>query len=479
MPMKPELLQSMRKGTLAISFLACKGFSLVEVILASSVFVLLVTALIGAYLYGQESTSFAGSRARAVMLAEEGLEAMRSIHDSSFCDLTAGTYGLTTTGNQWNLSGSSDTIDIFTRQVIISLVDSKRKTVTSNVTWQQNPQRTGLVSMVTRFTSWLASGLGSWASPLQIASIDLSGSQHGLKVQIQGDYAYLVRNDGTPDFVVVDVSNPLCPDLVGSLNLDGTPTNIAVSGNYAYISSQDNSQEIQIVDISSPSTPILVGSYNASGNTNMLGIYAAGTTIYAGRDSSSQAEFYIIDASNPTSPVLLGSLELGANANEIIVLGVHAFIASSSNAQELQIVNVSVPSVLAISGSLNLSGNQDALSLTGFGTTIVLGRADDLLYLIDAIVPATPVVLGSFNAGGQVNDVSLGRTNTYAFVAVASQSAEFQVVDISVPTTPALVGFTDLTGNVPLQGLAYSETFDRAFGAGTSNTNEFVVLAPQ
>ena len=119
------------------------GFSLVEVILASSVFILLVTSLVGAYLYGEESTALAGNRARATLLAEEGLEATRNIRDAGFSNLIDGAYGLTTTSNQWNLSGSSDATDIFTRQLTISSVDAKRKSVTANIAWQQNPQRTG------------------------------------------------------------------------------------------------------------------------------------------------------------------------------------------------------------------------------------------------------------------------------------------------------------------------------------------------
>lgn len=152
--MKPEQLQPMPKEWLTINQ---KGFSLVEVILSSAVFVLLVTAFVGAYLYGQESTALAGNRARANMLAEEGLEAARNIRDANFSNLTDSTYGLTMAGNQWNLSGSSDTSDIFTRQMIISSVDTNRKSVTANITWQQNPQRTGLVSLVTRFTNWQSS----------------------------------------------------------------------------------------------------------------------------------------------------------------------------------------------------------------------------------------------------------------------------------------------------------------------------------
>ena len=149
--MRLERSLSTRKAWLATNR---AGFSLVEVILASAIFVLLVTALVGAYLYGEESSASAGARARATMLAEEGLEAIRNIRDAGFANLTDGTYGLSTAGNQWNLSGSQDTSDIFTRQITIAPVGAGRKSVTANVTWQQNPQRSGLVSLASRLTHW-------------------------------------------------------------------------------------------------------------------------------------------------------------------------------------------------------------------------------------------------------------------------------------------------------------------------------------
>ncbi|MBP9802675.1 hypothetical protein KBC40_03770, partial [Patescibacteria group bacterium] len=130
------------------------GFSLVEVILANAVFALLLVSLVGIYLYGQESSMLAGNRNRAILMAEEGIEAVKNIADNAFANLVDGTYGLTTTTNQWNLSGSSDVRDIFTRQVNISTVDSRRKDITSTVTWDQNLQRAGSVSTVTRLSDW-------------------------------------------------------------------------------------------------------------------------------------------------------------------------------------------------------------------------------------------------------------------------------------------------------------------------------------
>lgn len=149
--MKTGQSQSMRK---VCSVIKMGGFSLVEVVLATSIFVLLVTALAGNIIYGQESSVLAGGRARAVFLAEEGLEAVRNIRDADFANFTDGTYGLATSSSEWNFLGSSDVRGVYTRSITISSVDADTKSVSSQVTWQQNPQRTGTVTLNTYLTNW-------------------------------------------------------------------------------------------------------------------------------------------------------------------------------------------------------------------------------------------------------------------------------------------------------------------------------------
>lgn len=130
------------------------GFSLVEVLLAVALLGMIATGFGSALLYGQEGQRIAGERARAVLLAEEGLEAVRNIRDSDYSALVAGTHGLAISAGKWELVGSLDTTGIFSRQLIVSDIDENRKQVTSTVTWQQNLQREGSVQLVTYLTNW-------------------------------------------------------------------------------------------------------------------------------------------------------------------------------------------------------------------------------------------------------------------------------------------------------------------------------------
>ena len=127
-----------------------------EAMLSVSLFGLLVTALTGAWLYGEESTVLAGKRQQAAIFAEEGIEAVRNMRDESFANLSDGTHGLAISAGQWTFSGTQDVNGIFTRQIAISTVDATTKKITSSVNWTQNGQRTGLVSLDTQLTNWMA-----------------------------------------------------------------------------------------------------------------------------------------------------------------------------------------------------------------------------------------------------------------------------------------------------------------------------------
>lgn len=131
-----------------------RGFFLVEVLLSVSVFALIVTALVGGLIFGQQSTAMAGARSRAVMLVEEGLEAARNIRDAGFANLPTGTYGLSASGNQWSFVPTSDTTDVFVRSLTISTVDADRMQIVSTVTWPQIASRPGSVVLTTYLTNW-------------------------------------------------------------------------------------------------------------------------------------------------------------------------------------------------------------------------------------------------------------------------------------------------------------------------------------
>lgn len=179
-----------------------KGFSLIEVLLAGGLIAILVTAFVGVVVYGRESLMLSGNRNRAVYIAEEGLEAVRNIRDNNFSNLVDGTYGLSNSGLRWQFSGSSDTVDIYNRSIVVSEVDSETKQIAVNVSWRQNAQRDGLIQLMTYLTNWQESSGEESCEAFAISE----GYQSGVCRQNSGkclnnDEEYLPQGDqycGTP-----------------------------------------------------------------------------------------------------------------------------------------------------------------------------------------------------------------------------------------------------------------------------------------
>lgn len=131
-----------------------KGFSLLEALLALSIFALVITIFAGGLTSSQQSVANSGARVQANFLAEEGLEAVRSMRDEDFSLLANGTHGLIDSGGTWNFSGTSDLTEIFTRTITISDIDPETKLAVANVSWQQSGARVGTIELSTRLTNW-------------------------------------------------------------------------------------------------------------------------------------------------------------------------------------------------------------------------------------------------------------------------------------------------------------------------------------
>lgn len=474
------------------------GFGLVEVIVAVAIFTIIAATGTMAVLGSFSTNRLGDEETEATLLAQEGIEAVRSIRNQDWStsfigtDCTAGC-GLDSAGGSWVWSGTNNVFGKFTRTVTVTqaqrdisnnivtsggTIDNDTYQVISTVDWDFTPTRNNTVELTTYLTNFIKAIGGDWANPVQVASLDLPGNNNGWKIDVAGNYVYLVRLDGNPDFVVIDVSNPASPVQVGSLSLNGTPRNIVVSGSYAYVASADNSQELQIVNISNPAAPSLVGSLNLSRRANAFGVDIVGSTVYLSRDGSNRDELYVIDVSNPSAPNLQGSVNLGTDANEVIVLGSYAYIASDSDSQELQVINVSNPAVPSLVGSLALTGGDNGETITGVGSTIILGRLGGDVHTISVSSPSAPALLGTYNVGANVRDVALGNNDTYVFVGNDSNAAELQIIDISNLSAPSLVGFLNTSPNSDIDGVVYSQDLDTAFGAGEDNSSEFIVVTP-
>lgn len=192
---KLKIFQSMKKELLHINKKKKyqRGFSLAEIIIAVSVFLVFVIATSGVIVNTTKQVKNSNNKERASALAEEALEASRNIRDADFNNLNNGTYGISTTGNQWNFSGSSDTVGIFNRQLTISTINSDQKKIDAKISWSDQTSLTNSLTLSTYLTNWKAMfnlGLGLTVNKIIV--------NHG-GTKIATDFApFLVTSDTVP-----------------------------------------------------------------------------------------------------------------------------------------------------------------------------------------------------------------------------------------------------------------------------------------
>lgn len=453
-----------------------KGFTLLEVMLAVAILAMLVIGFAGAWVYGQDALVSSGNRMRALLLAEEGLDALRNIRDQSYANILVGTHGLSTTSNQWTLTGSSDVNGIFTRSVAVGAVDANRRMATATVTWKQNAVRSGSVSLTTQLTNWLRTG---WNLIVRTFVLNFAGTTNFLRVQVLGNYAYVIRDGAGTDLLIFNVATPDAPVLAGQLSTSGTATGLFVLGNYAYISTTANASELVIVNVSNPATPAVVGTFNDAGTADAVAVTVKGSVAYL--LLASENEFVSVNVSNPALPALLGATNLTGVPTDITVQSSSAFVSSTDNAAEVQTVSIADPSFPFVSSTLNLTGNQDSLSITSSGTTVVVGRAGNALYVASSSPAGVLTTLGSVAFTGDVNNLDMAPGGSLVFAATSLNSGEFTIFSIATPSAPTVLSQFNNTGGTSgsLRGVSYRASPERAYLVGDADAAEMMIYAPQ
>ncbi|MBI2473226.1 prepilin-type N-terminal cleavage/methylation domain-containing protein [Candidatus Uhrbacteria bacterium] len=462
-----------------------QGFSLVEVIVAIALLGIVALGFVRWLVVAQENVVFSGQRTRALFLAEEGLEAVRNMRDDDFSLLTNGTHGLAVSGWQWIFSGSSDTTDLFTREVTVFPVDADRKEVMSQITWNQTPYRLASLELVTYLTNWQAGN----AQPIPItpdATLNLAGPANGTEVALYTDggttYILLGRvSSSEKEFYVINVSDPSNPVVTAELEIGSDVNGVAVVGSYAFLATSSNTAELQVVNLTNPASPTFAGSSNLAGNADAITVVGQGSNLYVGRASNSSGpEIFSLSIATPSSPSVLSSLEVGDSVWKMVLDQSASFVyaATGSTTAELLIVNTTTPSSIVQEGALNISGTTDATAIAVFSTYTALGMDDGNFYVVDTSTPASPFLASSaLDIGIKINDMAMGVDDDYLFAGSGTVNTEVAVINVSDPSSPTIYFSVDLAGN-EAKGLIWDQTLNRVFGGGTGNTEEFFVLIP-
>ena len=135
-----------------------RGQSLIELLIALGIFVAIISVVTFLLIDSYAANLQARQNSQAIFLAEEGMEAVRSIRDNDWEALAPGSHGLAISGNNWVLLGASEDISDKLKEgkrvITIENIDEDRKKIISKVTWQISPERENKIELVTYLTNW-------------------------------------------------------------------------------------------------------------------------------------------------------------------------------------------------------------------------------------------------------------------------------------------------------------------------------------
>jgi len=126
----------------------------VEAVLAVTLLAVIATTLVGVAVMSSRGTVRAGEHSRALSYASEGLEAVRSVRDDDWSNVTGGSYGVAMRGGEWQLQANSTSENGFTRTIDITELSTSRREVAAEVTWTDVSDSSRSVTLTTRMTNW-------------------------------------------------------------------------------------------------------------------------------------------------------------------------------------------------------------------------------------------------------------------------------------------------------------------------------------
>ena len=240
-------------------------------------------------------------------------------------------------------------------------------------------------------------------------------------VTVVNGLAYLAA--GTQGLEIVNVANPAAPAYVGDVVTPGSATGIVVSGSLAYlVAAQDG---LQMIDIQNPAAPLWVGTYayESIGSVARIG---NGQAYIAGKDKN----LVIVDVSQPTAPVRESTFDLPATPRRLRVEGTRAYIADADDG--LWIMDITDPTNPT---PLSVYDTPDTpLNVTLDGHIAYVADGDSGLQILDVTHASHPMLLGSYDTIGYAFDVAI--SGTLAFIA---DGPRMTILDVSQPTAPTLV----------------------------------------
>lgn len=427
---------------------------------------------------------------KALLYAQEGIEAVRQMRDKNYFLLENGDHGLDFVDDEWSFIPAPEDIDgYYDRTVSIEDVyrdvdgniaeagtlDSDIKKVLSTVEWMHRgvfPKSVELVTYLSNWTGddWLQTDCDEFgagileavdveftAGPpedncaLKLALIEQQSEflasadvgEHGNDVWVDGNYAYVTVDKANQGLAIVDITDRGNPFVVKHVDVGGKGLSVAKQGNYVYVGVNNYSNGLAVVDVSSPASAYVVDKTYSLGKG--LVVEPNGDYLYMGVQNYFYfIGFSVIDISDPTDPNLHWFQITSGKVYDIDIVGNYAYCGIDFDWWGFQILDISDPSDIDTLSYLGVGEEVNAVEVQGPYAFLGTEDNDDSFYVVNVTDPRHPYTENHIDVGYEIEDISL--LGDYAYLAFNNQNNGLAAVNISVPTSPYLVYTMDVLG---------------------------------
>ena len=272
------------------------------------------------------------------------------------------------------------------------------------------------------------------AAPVLLGQVATYGTPRD--VLVRGNYAFVA--DYLSGLTIVDVSDPSDPSIVASMTDCPEAYSLDVSGAFVFIA--DRSQGLKIIDVSNPSAPSLAAQYSTPCEAYGVSVYGDRAYVVGFESSWPEPQAFLeaVSVDDPTHPEFLGRRLSVGYSYEIVVDGVHAYVADAMDG--VRQYDVSVPSSPALKSSLPLPPWAVGLELRG--PHVFVADSAYGVKVVNVAERTEPYPSGLADTPNAAFGVAA--IGDYAYVG--DQQSGLQVVDVSDAANPALVGGVALPG---------------------------------
>ncbi len=457
-----------------------KGFLLLEALLGSMIFIVLIVALLSIFFHGRDSTTISGDRVRGVVLASQALEGVGAVRNQGYSMISdpliadGNPHGIAVNPQTylWAFTGASMQEGKYTISVkIVSLGDTPGYRATAQTTWKQGIAATGSVILSTEFTDWTEyTPIGDWSGiSLEGQYVDTDPARLALfnDVAVKGDFAY-VSSDQTaagPDLFVFSLADPSAPQLVRSLTVDGSVHDVGLRGDMLYVVAEDADAELQAYTLDVPDNPSLVTTADLPGSGDAQSLSVAGNVLLAGTSDA----LLSFDISDPSSITARGSLFTGGRVNRIRPLGRYAYLATSAPGDEFQVANFTNTGALAWASPSAYGLSQAATAVAVTGTSALVGTLSgaaiqefSVFDVKEGGAPVPPPDPWTSDIMAKVAGLDADPTACYAFIASDYSPRELQVLRL-MPSLMEAAAYDTPVAVGGARGVRYDVPHDRLY----------------